>query len=360
MIPTQSTRPMRSRTLRFTLICFCILLALLLGACNRATPSPTPTSTPAPTPTQTTTPLPTRTPTLPPPASEENPLTLGIVSESNDSKIVAAADEIIQQIARVTNYKVQARLYSTYPALLADLQASKVHIVFLQPFTYLYARQKNLVQPVLLANHFGVYQYGAAFYANVASKFTMYYDPAKGQNTVDPATALKQFDGKRPCWVDPTSSSGYVVPLGILAEKGIKIKEGVITQSHTSVIRALYITGICDFGVTFTTTGDPRTAAAVNQDLTDVANRVVQIYSIDPIIPNLNISVLASLPRETRDDLVFALRDFVRSDKGKAAFSAANNSYEIADFKAIDDTLYEPLRNYVKFSGVNLETLIGK
>jgi len=350
---------MRGRTVRLALLCFWILPALLLGACNRATTSPTPTLTPSPTPAQTVTPQPTRTPTLPPPASEDNPLILGILSESSDPKAAAAGNEIALQIARITNFKVQARLYTTTLSLLADLQASKVHVVFLQPFTYLYARQKGLVQPVLLSNHFGVYQYGATFFANVASKFTLYYDPAKGQNTVDPTTALKQFEGKRPCWVEPASSSGYIVPLGILAEKGVKIKEGVITQSHTAVIRALYITGICDFGATFATTGDPRSAAAVTQDLTDVMNRVIAIYQIDPIIPNLNVSVLASLPRETRDDLVFALRDFVRADKGKAAFSAAA-AYEIADFKPADDSLYEPLRTYLKFSGVNIETLIGK
>jgi phosphonate transport system substrate-binding protein len=350
---------MHRRTIKLALIYFWILLALILGACGRATPSPTPTVTPSATPGPTATPLPSRTPTLPPPASEENPLVLGILSETSDPKAVAAGDEIAQQVARITNFKVQARLYTTTQGLLADLQASKVHVVFLQPFTYIYARQKGLVQPVLLTNHFGVYQYGSAIYANVASKFTIYFDPAKGQNTVDPATAFKQFDGKRPCWVEPASSSGYIVPLGMLTEKGVKLKEGVLTQSHTSVIRALYITGICDFGATFATTGDPRTAAAVTQDLTDVMNRIVLIYQIDPIIPNMNVSVLASLPRETRDDLVFALRDIVRGDKGKAAFSAAA-AYDIADLKPIDDTLYDPLRTYLKYSGSSLETLLGK
>jgi phosphonate transport system substrate-binding protein len=336
-----------------------ISLVFLLGAC--AHPTPTPTATPAPTPSPTTpiTPFPTRTPTLPPPASDENPLILGIVSETNDPKAATAASDLAQQVAGITNFKIQSRVYKTSAALLADLQLSKVHIVFLQPFTYILAQQKGLVQPVLLINHFGVYQFGAQFLANVSSKFTIYFDPAKNQNTTEPFTALKQLDGKRPCWVDPTSSSGYVVPLGFLIDKGYKVKDGVFTLSNTAVVRALYVNGICDFGTTFATTGDPRTSPAVTQDLTDVMNRIVVLYQIDPVIPNLNISMLASLPKDMRDDLAFAMQSIVHTDKGKASFTTAND-YETTDLKTIDDSVYDPIRNYLKLSGVNIETLIGK
>lgn len=336
---------------------FLISLALSTGACGRSTP--TPTLTPAPTSADTPTPRPTRTPTVPPLASDENPLIFGIVSETNDPKATAAADEIIQQVVRITGYKIQSRSYPSTPAMLSDLQAGKVHIVFLPPFTYLWAKQKGWVQPALLTNHFGVYQIGTQILANVASKFTIFYDPGRGSNTMDPFTALKQLDGKRPCWLDTTSASGYVLPMGYLADKGVKVKEGVFMLNNTSIVRALYVSGICDFGVTFSTTGDPRSSTAVTQDLTDVMNRVVVIYQIDPLIPNLNISMLSSLSKEIRGDITFALQNIVRTENGKSAFTAAEN-YEIADLKPIDDTAYDPLRNVLKLSGVNLETLVGK
>ena len=327
----------------------------IFSACGRSTPGPTPTPTLQSTPS----PEPTRTPTPFPLASQENPLVLGIVSETNDPKAAAAADDIVVEIARITNFTVSSMVYSSTYALLADFQANKVHIVFLQPFTYIWAKQRGLAQVVLVANHFGVYQYGGQFLANVASKFTMYFDPAKDQNTVDPATALKQFNGKRPCWVDPTSATGYVVPLGLLTNNNVKVKEGVMTQSFTSVVRALYITGICDFGATFATTGDPRTSAAVTQDLTDVMNRIVVIYKIDPVIPNLNLSVQSSLPKEMREDLTFAMQSLARSEKGKASLAIAT-AYEISDLRTVEDPFYDPLRNLLKQSGVSLDTLIGK
>ena len=212
-------------------------------------------------------------------------------------------------------------------------------------------------EPAFLTNHFGVYQYGGQFLANVQSNFTIYFDPAKSLNTTNAAIALKQFENKRPCWIDTTSASGYVVPLGLLAEQGIKVKEGVITQSHTSSVRALYVNGICDFGTTFATTGDPRTASAVTQDLTDVMNRVVIIYQIDPMIPNLNISFHTSVPKEIRDDLAFVMQNLVKDQK--QLFTNANN-YEISDLQPADDSVYEPLRKYLNLSGVKLDTLVGR
>ena len=331
------------------------LWILSFSACGRATPVPT--STP---PLQSTaTPEPTRTPTPFPLASQENPLVLGIVSEMNDPKAAAAADDITAEIARITNFVITPKVYSSINSLMTDLQANKVHIVFLQPFTYIWANQKGLAQVILLTNHFGVYQYGGQFLTNVASKFTIYYDPAKDQNTADAVTALKQFDGKRPCWVDPTSAAGYVVPRGLLAMNGVKVKEGAMTQNYTSVVRALYITGICDFGVTFATTGDPRTSTAVTQDLTDVMNRIVVIYKIDPIIPNLNISLHSSLPKVMREDLTFAMQSLVRTEKGKASLSTAT-AYEIKDLKPIEDPFYDPLRAVFKQAGASLDTLLGK
>ncbi len=332
-----------------------ISLAIILGACGRATdtPTPTPTITPIVSPS----PFPTRTPTPYPLASSQNPLILGIVSETNDPQASTAAEELVQILTRITNYQVRSQTYTKYTDLLSDLQAGKVHIVFLQPFTYIWAQGKGLVEPAFLTNHFGVYQYGAQFLANVNNKFDIYFDPLKDQNTTNPGIALKQFANKRPCWVDKTSASGYVVPLELLAEQGVIVKDGVITQSHTSVVRALYVNGICDFGTTFATTGDPRTATAVTQDLTDVMNRVVIIYQIDPIIPNMNISFHTSVPKIMRDDLSFAMQNLVKDQN--QLFSTANN-YEISGLQPADDTVYDALRRYLLLSEIKLDTLVGK
>jgi len=66
----------------------------------------------------------------------------------------------------------------------------------------------------------GADHYGFQYVANAARvdadgnpMFTSYYDPATGKSTADAATGLAQFNGKKPCWTDPLSASGYVLQL---------------------------------------------------------------------------------------------------------------------------------------------------
>lgn len=332
----------------------------MLAGCTNPTPTPTLTPTPrTPTPSQSSTPAPTRTPTPHPLGSESNPIIFAVVSETSDPKAGTAADEVVLRLKQITAFNIKARVYTTYSALMADLQSGRAHILFLPPVTYLLARQQNLAQVALMTNHFGVYQYGAQFLANVSSKFTLYFDPARNQNTANPATALKQLTGKRPCWVDPQSPSGYIQALGVLNENGIKVNDGAFLMSHSGVVRALYITGICDFGVTFATTGDPRTSSAVTADLTDVMNRVVILWQTDAIIPNLNISLWSGMAPAMREDLIFALQDVAKTEKGRANLTAAN-AYEILDVKVVNDSFYDAFAASLKNAKIPLESLIGK
>ncbi len=334
-----------------------LLVAILVTACS-ITPQPTPTGT-AKAPTSTLTPLPIATATPPPEGTNANPLVLGIVSVSEDPKALDAANKAIQSVSRLTGFVITVKSYSSYILLLSDMAFKRVDMAFLPPLTYLYANQKGYAEAGMLTNHFGVYQYGIRFYANVGAKFTLFYDPGSDRSTADAVTALKQFTGRQPCWVDPLSSSGYLVPLGILQSAGFKVKDGAFLTSPVGVIRALYITGVCDFGATFATTGDPRTSTAVSTDLTDVMNRIVVVWQSDPVIPNLNLSFHPAIKADMRQDLMFGFKDLVKDDTGRAALSAANN-YEIADLKEIDDSVYQPLKDLVRATTFDLLPFVGR
>ncbi len=331
----------------------------MLAACETAQ-TPTPTAA-APTPTAefTLTPLPTRTVTPQPLGIDQNPLVLGIVSPDSDPKIMAAAEEVAAAVQTVTGYVIKAQSYLSYDDLISEMSLKHVQIAFLPPLTYLYANERGFAEVGMLSNHFGVYQYASRYFANAGSDFTSYYDPSSDRSTADSATALKQFQGKQPCWVDQESPSGYVLPLGMLHYNDIQAGDGAFLTSPVGVIRALYITGICDFGATFATTGDPRTSPAVDQDLTDVMNRVLVIYQTDAIIPSTNLSFHPMVNPEIREDLTYGFKDLVKDAQGQSALSTAID-YEIVDLKVVNDSIYDPFRNFVDAAGIDLFKMIGR
>lgn len=336
-----------------TLLLF-LLISFLLVSCQHAT-----AKTPTRTPKATSTFAPTSTPTPEPVGSKNNPLIIGFVSETHDLKITTAANQLAAQLTSSSGYIVISQIFTSYHDLISSLQGGSVQISWLPPLTYVYAYQNNAADVALVTNHFGVYQYGSQFLTNSDNNFKSYFDPTHNQNTANAATALAQLKGLRPCWVDLQSASGYIVPASILLENGVDFQPGVVTQSSTSVVRALYVKGICDYGVTFSVSGDPRTSSEVLQDLPDAMDKVVIIWRSDPIIPNLNLSFIPSVPKEIRDNIVSTLQDLIITGQGKKIISDAN-SYDIQDLKIVDDSIYDPLRAAISQVGIDLQTTLGK
>ena len=118
------------------------------------------------------------------------------------------------------------------------------------------------------------------------------------------------------------------------------------------MIRALYITGICDFGATYTYLGDPRTAEKLLSDLPDISERVIALWQSDPVIPNLNISLHPDVSDATREQIVTSFLVLVRTPEGKQALSNING-YQIEDLMIIDDTMYDDLRDIL--AGVDVD-----
>lgn len=329
----------------------CLVISIGLIGCQPAgTPEPEPTATAQPSPTPTPSPL----------GSPDNPVILGIVPSEAAPDQASQASALALKLSELTGISVDILVVDRYDLLLAEMDAGTVQLAFLQPLTYLAASQNQLAEVALLSNHFGVYYYGTQFLANVETGLSSYFDPNTNLNTADAATALSQLAGKRPCWSDSTSISGYVLPAGILAQQEIDFANGALIPNQTGIIRALYIKGICDFGVTFAISGDPRTSSAVISDLPDVRERVMVIWQSDPEIPNLNISYMPSLPVEMRPQLTQAFVDLSKTEEGKALLSAAAGDYEIQDLKVVDDSIYDPLRDAVNAIGYDLYNALGK
>lgn len=314
------------------------------------------------TPTLTLTPtfFPTLTPTPLPLGSAGNPYVIGVASETDDPQLSAAADQLAQQISAISGKSAVGRVYLTYTQLLEDMGDGKVHVTWMPPLTYIYANQKGLATVALLTNHFGVYAYGTQFLANVSSKFTPYYDPISGLSSADAATALAQFQDKRPCYVEPQSASGYILAAGLLLENQITNPPPVLDQTHTAVVRSLYIKGICDFGATFSISGDPRTGSAVQGDLPDVLDRVLIIWRSDADIPNLNLSLLASLPEADRQTLTNAFIELAKTPEGKGLLSVSAGNYQIDEIKPVSDATYDHLRAAVNALHLDLKDMVGK
>lgn len=309
------------------------------------------------------------TPTPEPPAPPEptavpvqygtadNPLIMALAPSATSQELQTGGQAIADKLSELTGYTIQISVPTNYAALVEAMGAGNAHIGWLPPLAYMLAKYKGYADVGLAVLRADSDHYGFQYIAHVDRKnadgtpmFTTYYDPATGKSTVDAATALKQLDGKKPCWTDPLSASGYVLPAGLIAKEGVKVRAGAWVQGHTTVVKSIYLSPngeICDFGATFI---DARTGAV--RDFPDVNDKVQVLYVSDPIIPNDNVSYAFNVPEDVRAKITAGLLELAGSEEGRELLK--NGGYDVGGLKEVDDTFYDDFRVYLEAAGYDV------
>lgn len=341
-----------------------LLLGLLGSACTDETPTSIPTETETQiqpeidtaTPISTATPAPSPTPTTPELGSAGNPITMGFILTPDQMSSNEAAEDIAFILAEDTGYSIESAIYPDFQSLSIAAKNGEVDLYWLQPLEYIYLNWEGAAQVVLLTNQLGVYAYGVQFMANIERGFTVYYDPETNESTAEAIEALQQFAGTRPCFLNNTSLPGYIVPLGLLTRTSTPTLDPVFTYDYNATIRALFIKGICDFGVSYAHLGDPLSAGDILENIPAAQEEVVVIWQSGEIIPNLNMSASPQLPLFIVHRLQEAVLDLPNMPDGLTLLSNALN-YDVKAMKTVLDDFYNPLRLAIVPLDLDLEAI---
>ena len=333
-----------------------LLLITLLITLGCSFPLQVTLGTPTAIPTLTPTPGPTVAPQTPPePGTEQNPLILALAPNPRPTDpVIAAGDVLAAYLEERTGLRIVTVIPVSEAVLVDSLAKGNAHIASLSPYAFVMARGDNSVTALLARVRNGEMFYGAQILINREGEFTAYFDEARGENTVDAATALNQFADKKPCWSDEFSPSGYVVPLGLLNQSQVTTRTGAFLEGQPNVVRGVYADDICDFGATFV---DARENPVLEADYPDVMDKVLVAWRIPEIIPYENISMSASLPFEMRRNIQRAFLDFMTTPEGKAAMQTV---YGFDEMSPVEDAVYAEFIGYVNASGINLPDLLDQ
>jgi phosphonate transport system substrate-binding protein len=328
-----------------------ILTAFALGSCNLPPINLAPaTETPIPviTPTEDATPL--------PPTGElglaENPLILALPPSADTPEHINAAREIAAQFTERTGYVVVVVIPDSHAALVEAFEQGNAHIALLDPLVYALAYQKDLVRAQYALVNEGEVKYGAQFLAARRGGFKSYFNAGLGVNTADAGVALAQFSDKKPCWSEETSPSGYVVPLGALNQSLVQTRPAAFVGGQTTVVRSLYVGGICDFGATYV---DARKFPSLEDEMPDLVEQVLVIWQTPAIIPYKVLAFSTKMPQPMRDLFSGLIPAILQTDAGKAAFLTA---YEIEEIQPVNDGDFNEFHTYVRESKVDLVTVL--
>lgn len=329
---------------------YCLLITGL-SACNL------PTAVPAVTPTPTIDAAQTATPTIEPTPKPDlgdnaNPILLALPpSQFPDPVTVANAQTLATLLEEQTGYRVVAVASTNYFELIEAMKIGNAHIAVLPMFAIVKAYNQDAVQAAFASTQEGTASYGAQYVAR-SDRFTAYYNPSDAKNTADAPEALAQFSGKKPCWTEPDSPSGYLVPLGILNWYKIPTEEGAFLQSQFSVVRAVRIGEICDFGGTYI---DARNYPALKDEYPLIMDEVAVIWQIPPIIPHDGLFLSSTVPAKVSAELKRALDLIYATDDGKTLFDSL---FGFKGMIPVEDIFYTEFVRVINSTPVKLNELV--
>ena len=267
--------------------------------------------------------------------SEDKPIVMSFVPSGDTQEILASGNELAQMIADKTGLVIEANVGTDFAAVREAMGADKAHIGWLNTFNYVLANEKYGVDVGLVTVRFGSNSY-------------------KGQLNVradSGISSLQDLKGKVMCWVDPNSTSGYIIPRIMLKANGIDpdtdFTQTIEAGSHNNVIIQVY-NGDCDVGATF---ADAR--SSVEDDFPDVTEQVI-VLATTTDIPNDSVSFTKDFPDDTREKVVNALLEIAASEAGQEAL---NNLYSIAGLEKAEDTFYDGFRADLSKAGIDIEDL---
>jgi phosphonate transport system substrate-binding protein len=334
-------------------------------------PTEAPTATEAPATEAPTVVPPTNTPPPPPvcdkladapaaPAagelgSADNPIVITFVPSGDTGKITVAGTAIADCLTQMTGLTFKMEVGTTFAASIEALGAEKAQVSFLNTFSTLLAEQKYGVVPALVA----IRKYATNDLdpdKDMGGQLQPFY---KGQFIANADSGISSFadlKGKSFCFVDPNSTSGYIVPRIILKANGIDPDADFsATQnagSHPNVATAVY-KGDCDAGVTFINvlTDAAADLQATYPDITDK----VKVFAVTDRIPNDGMQFIKSLDPNLQKVIVEGMLAMANDPGGKAVLKSL---YNYDAFQEVQPDFYNDFAAVLTKAGVDPSELV--
>jgi phosphonate transport system substrate-binding protein len=231
-------------------------------------------------------------------------LTIGAVPAENAAATIASLTPLAKLLSDQLGIKVSITTGTSYSALIEDQKAGKVDVVEYGPFSYYIA-----------TNVAGVKLTNVGVVINSKGTDGGYYSIGWTQGNNTSINSISDFKGKKICFVDPASTSGYLYPSYGLLSAGInptKDVTPVFAGAHDASVLAI-AKGTCDAGFSEDIMPPQLEKAGKLQ-----ASQIKQVWK-SPEIPGSPMGALSSLPA----DLLTQLQTLLVQD-GNVDYLAAH------------------------------------
>lgn len=274
--------------------------------------------------------------------SRGNPIKLYFTPSVDADTIASNSTDFIKFLEAETGYYFQTGIPTNYVAVVEAFGSARADIGVMNSFGYLMANEKYGATAKLRVLRYGHDYYQGQIIAHVDSTIK----------------DIKDLEGKKFAFTDPSSTSGYMFPLKIIKDNNVTLGNQTFAIKHDNVVTMIYQKQV-DAGATYYSApseeGKIRDARErVKTQFPDVEDKV-KIVAITEKIPNDPFVFRKDLDPVITEKFIAAVKKFIATDAGKTIFK---NIYSVEGIIDTTDADYDGLRAMVKSLELDTSTLV--
>lgn len=259
----------------------------------------------------------------------DRPIVMAMVP-GQDSVILAENGKIIQKcLEKNTLYHFKMLVPNNYIAVVESFGTKRVDVALMNTYGYILASTKYKASAKLIGTYKGKDQYMGQIITHV-----------------DGPKTIQDLNNKTFAFVDPVSTSGFILPSKLLQDENIKLKEHIFAGKHDAVVSMVYQKRV-DAGATYHTPNDgPTPEDARKLVLTQYPDifKKVKILKLTPPIPSDPFVFGAHLNSDTILKIKNALLKCATNEDVKVALL---NTYHLDGIKEATDSNWDQFRSFV-------------
>jgi phosphonate transport system substrate-binding protein len=273
-----------------------------------------------------------------------NPIRIYFTPSVDANRISFNAVSLTDFLHKETGYYYITAVPASFIAVVEAFGTGKVEVAAINTFSYLMAHAKYGAEARLRIVREGNQ-------TTYKGQFITRFD--SGINNIE------DINGKSMAYVDPSSTSGYILPKALLDQKGIKPSESVFAMRHDNVVMMVY-QGQAKAGATYYAPPNAKTGEIMDarmrvaKQFPDIAQKV-KIIGFTQDIPNDPWVFRKDMSEVMKEKITNALIKYVNTPEGlKALFEI----YDITGLIPTRDSDYDALRKLLEKENINFEDLM--
>lgn len=264
-------------------------------------------------------------------------LTVQFVPSRQADTMEARAKPLADLLSEKLGIPVKVSVSTDYTSMVEAMASKKIDVGFLPPDGYVKAHDRGAADVLLQALRYGVKQPNGQSTTDLVDGYRSMI-VAKSDGGIKSYEDLK---GKKIAVQNVTSTSGYMMPVADLKEKGFDVEKDaqlVTVKGHDQGIISV-LNGDTDAAFVFE---DARTL--LQKDNPNIMSEITPIYFTE-MIPNDTISVRSDMSDSFRQKLSDAFIDIAKTEKGHEIVASI---YSHQGYEKADDSKFDLIRKYEK------------